>query len=345
MASQEKSMPFIKNLASSGLYFPFSPPKQPPLLLLANQFPTKSSDRKTRTAALASLRTFLSSPQVSTRLTTLDVLKLWKGLFYALWMCDRPLPQQQLCDELSAPLLAVLPPDVVGRWLRGFWATMAREWTTGIDVLRMEKFLLLVRRVLGASLSWMRAREQEAPPPARKTRGSRKRTAEGEEKKTTTDAAAAPPRWDKERADVVLALLSDWPFRPDEETRRGVEGDDDDDDVDDADAELMPKFVPAGLKLHALDIWVDEAERAGLLLQAEDGDRDENESEEEDEGILSGRQVVERINELVERLRAETRSTAVRIRSKESLADERLPWNKPEEEEEGEDGEWGGLDD
>lgn len=287
------------------------------------------------------------------------MLKLWKGLFYALWMCDRPLPQQQLCDELSS-LLAVLPSadgDVVGRWLRGFWATMAREWTTGIDVLRMEKFLLLVRRVLGVSLSWMRpAREQQAlQPAAKKTTGSRKRTADGAEKKTSTTATtttATPPRWDTQRVDLVLALLADWPLRPDEETRRGEEGEEDDG--------LMPKFVPVGLKLHVLDIWVDEAERAGLLLNDDDEEEKEEEGGEngdekrrkkgeegkEEEGTLSGKQVLERVNELIDRLRAETRSTAVRIRSKESQADERLPWNKTEEGGEGdEDGEWGGLDD
>lgn len=261
------------------------------------------------------------------------MLKLWKGLFYALWMCDRPLPQQQLCDELSHSLLAVLPDPAVAPWLRGFWATMAREWTTGIDVLRMEKFLLLVRRVLGAGLAWMRSREAEEAPA--KKRGSRKRTADGGEKKTAATRTAAPPRWDKERVDVVLALLADWPLRPDEETRRGEDDDEED--------ELMPKFVPAGLKLHVLDIWVDEAERVGLLEEEEEKEKEGEKKQNED--TLSGREVLERINELVDRLRAETRSTAVRLRSKESLADERLPWNKTEGGEGAEDGEWGGLDD
>lgn len=320
------------------------------------------SDRKTRTAALTSLQTFLSAKHISTSLQTLDILKLWKGLFYALWMCDRPLPQQQLCSDLAA-LTWVLPDAAVAPWLRGFWATMAREWTTGIDVLRMEKFLLLVRRMLAVSLVWMQARAGEEEeqkqqkqqnknknrsPKKKATRGAvaagTKRTADGEGK------GAEVVRWNKERVEAGLVLLADWPFRPDEESR-----------VEEDEEGLMPKFVPAGLKLHALDIWVDEAEKAGLLEMGPGEEVEKRDGQEEGETgkkatgkgqleTLSGGEVLRCINELVEKLHEEARSTAVRIRSKDSLADERLPWNKTEagddeeEEEDDDDGEWGGLD-
>lgn len=311
-----------------------------------------SKDRKIRTAALESLRTFLSAKHISTALSTLDILKLWKGLFYALWMCDRPLPQQQLCADLAA-LIWVLPTTgadedekakVVVSWLRGFWATMAREWTTGIDVLRMEKFLLLVRRVLGASLVWMQVRQDEAEeepsqqkrnqsPSKRSTRG-RKRAANGEAKKSTTTmtGANAAVRWNKTRVDAVLGLLADWPFRPEEESKPSAEAED---------SELMPKMVPVGLKLHALDIWVDEAEKAGLLSLSEDDA--ENGTTTEEDADPTSRLVLERLNGLVRTLNAETQAPAVRIRSKESLADERLPWNQKMDKDD--DGEWGGLED
>lgn len=352
MASQEKSMPFIKNLASSGpsrhplpLHQLTPPPHQERKRRRRGETsrPTNRTifkDRKTRTAALTSLRTFLSAKHISTSLTTLDILKLWKGLFYAMWMCDRPLPQQQLCNDLSE-LVWALPDDcaVVAPWLRGFWATMAREWTTGIDVLRMEKFLLLVRRVLGASLAWMQARQQPAAASKktkRTTRAGKKRGADGEDKSAAEEKKDVR-RWDRERVGAVLTLLADWPFRADEESRHEEEED-----------ALMPKLVPTGLKLHVLDIWVDEAEKAGLLEgDCEDDKKEEEEEEEEEEDTLPGRKVIQRINELVDKLREQTLSKAVRIRSKESLADERLPWNKKEAggEEGGEDGEWGGLDD
>lgn len=68
-------------------------------------------------------------------------------------MCDRPRPQAALCAELAA-LVAVLPPPARIPFLRAFWQTMAREWTS-IDVLRVEKFLLLVRRYVRAMFGLM----------------------------------------------------------------------------------------------------------------------------------------------------------------------------------------------
>ncbi len=195
-------------------------------------------------------------------LSILEIMKLWKGLFYALWMADRAIPQQNLAAELAS-LLAIQPRAGVVPWLRGFWATMAREWT-GIDVLRLEKFLLLVRRVLGASFAWMKASEGG---------------------------------WDEARVRDVLGLLREWPFALEEAPE----------DED----ELMPKAIPAGMKVHVLDIWIDEAEKVGLL-------------EDDDES----RDVLRRIGALAEALEKGTTATAVRIRAKEALADERLPWNK-----------------
>ena len=245
-------------------------------------------------------------------------------------MCDRPLPQQALCQDL-ADLIWILPEPAVIPWLRGFWATMAREWTTGIDVLRMEKFLLLVRRMLASSLVWMQLRE-----PAKKTSRTKKRAADG-------SVASPSVRFDDKRVEQMLGLLSDWPFRPDEESRKEEE-----EDV------LMPKIVPVGLKLHVLDIWVDEAEKAHILEEScgpevgdGGGDKEKEESKDRPQD-----EVLQRLSDLVETLQSTTLSPAVRKRSKESLLDERLPRKRQQEECEdsgggdgGDDGdEWAGLD-
>lgn len=94
--------------------------------------------------------------------------------------------------------------------------------------------------------------------------------------------------------------------------------------------------VPAGLKLHVLDVWVDEMEKAGV---------------EEDS-------VVEKLMEPVRRLVKESVVKSVRVRAKETVEDERLRdegrrWateeEKAEEDEdddgEGEEGDFGGFDD
>ncbi|KAK5634472.1 hypothetical protein RRF57_010185 [Xylaria bambusicola] len=223
-------------------------------------------DRKTRTSALESLRTFVSAAATSSRLTHLDNLKLWKGLYYSLWMCDRPIPQQNLCAELAG-LISVLPDEAVGPWLAAFWETVGREWT-GIDVYRLEKFMLLVRRMLGASLAWV-------------CEVLAKEAATEETKKSRRSLV---------RIDALLENLASWPFETEDNLSK----------------------VPVGLRLHVLDIWIDEVEKLGLLDAEKTGE--------------PGRQFLDRLGLLIE---AQTRSTCkpVRLRAKEMLADDRLPWN------------------
>ncbi|KAI0406230.1 nucleolar protein,Nop52-domain-containing protein [Xylaria palmicola] len=255
MASSTSDMPFIRQLASS--------------------------DRPERAAALESLRTFLGAAAISSRLTRLDHLKLWKGLYYSLWMCDRPVPQQNLCAELAA-LVDVLPDDpaAVAPWLAAFWETVGREWT-GIDVYRLEKFMLLVRRVLAAGLAWACADLPDDDDAGGKTKtktkkGSRRREGHG-----------------GGRIDALLENLAAWPLETGDDLSR----------------------VPVGLRLHVLDIWVDEVEKLGLLDAEKTGE--------------PGRRFLDRLRALVE---AQTRSTCkpVRMRAKETLADDRLPSNAGE---------------
>ncbi|KAI9814480.1 MAG: hypothetical protein M1832_005886 [Thelocarpon impressellum] len=114
-----------------------------------------ANDRPTRDKAVASLRTYLGGRRT---LTELELLKLWKGLFFCMWMSDRPRTQQRLAADLAS-LVAILPRENTTPFLQAFWTTMAREWN-GIDVLRMDKFLHLTRAYLSASfqhlttLSW-----------------------------------------------------------------------------------------------------------------------------------------------------------------------------------------------
>lgn len=233
-----------------------------------------------------------------------------------MWMCDRPLPQQALAQDL-ADLIYVLPDKnekAVVAWLRGFWAIMAREWT-GIDVLRMDKFLLLVRRVLGASLGWMKNREEK-----KEEVGGKKRGKDGEEKKKSKKETKAG-RWNKKRVDAVVGVLGEYPFVLEADAKGRKEEVDEEDEEEEGDdekedeEELTPAFVPVGLKIHVLDIWVDECEKVGLIP---------GEDEEEDE---EAKAIVHRITQLVDELEKGTISPAVRIRAKQSLLDDRLPWN------------------
>ncbi|KAF8544317.1 hypothetical protein BDD12DRAFT_915508 [Trichophaea hybrida] len=111
-----------------------------------------ASDRPTRDKAVASLKTYLTASRTFTKT---DLLKLWKGLFYCFWLSDRPRPQQALANDL-AELLSPMNEANSVTFYRAFWETITREWS-GIDVLRIDKFLLLVRRYLAVGFRYCKA--------------------------------------------------------------------------------------------------------------------------------------------------------------------------------------------
>ncbi|KAE9968491.1 hypothetical protein BLS_005843 [Venturia inaequalis] len=108
-----------------------------------------ANEKRVRDKAVESLRSYLRH---RTSISELELLKLWKGLYYCMWMSDKPRNQQQLARDLAS-LVDDLPKEVVVPFLDAFWKTMSREWG-GIDVLRMDKFLYLVRQYLNASFSF-----------------------------------------------------------------------------------------------------------------------------------------------------------------------------------------------
>jgi ribosomal RNA-processing protein 1 len=56
-----------------------------------------------------------------------------------------------MCTSLASLISTIHAPNRA-EFVRGFWMTMKREWTN-IDVLRMEKFLLLTRRVVAVQFA------------------------------------------------------------------------------------------------------------------------------------------------------------------------------------------------
>jgi ribosomal RNA-processing protein 1 len=255
MAEHESQMPFIRNLASSGSSYPILSPR------VSLTFP----DRKLRTSSLESLSTFLSS---RSNLSDVDAQKLWKGLFYALWMTDRPIPQQRLATDL-ANLLFTLKPACAIPWLRAFWVVVGAQWT-GIDVYRLEKFLLLVRRVFASHVRLARERG-----------------------------------WKDGDVEAIVGVLEEFPFEKEGDLRKS----------------------PVGIRLHALDIWVDELEREEALGQPE------------------AEKFVKSLGDVVIALKR-CPVKPVRARAAESYEDERLPWVQAASGDEmEEDDEWGGIDD
>lgn len=142
------------------------------------------AEKRTRDKAVKNLAAFLSqAPENALSKSEMD--KLWKGIFYCallsaplfcgyplrqtgFWMSDKPLVQQALASELAELLLTIGSTTTSLVFLRGFWATIVREWN-GIDRLRyvswlsfllnthavclyrIDKYYMLIRRFVNAS--------------------------------------------------------------------------------------------------------------------------------------------------------------------------------------------------
>ncbi|XP_015265253.1 PREDICTED: ribosomal RNA processing protein 1 homolog B [Gekko japonicus] len=79
-----------------------------------------------------------------------EFLKIWKGLFYCMWMQDKPLLQEELSNNISQLIHVIENIDARHLFIETFWQTMNREWN-GIDRLRLDKFYMLIRMVLRQS--------------------------------------------------------------------------------------------------------------------------------------------------------------------------------------------------
>jgi len=73
-------------------------------------------------------------------------MRLWKGLYYCMWMSDKPLVQEELAEELGS-LIHCFPDIKVGiQFFRNFLETMCLEWF-GIDQWRIDKFMMVSRLI------------------------------------------------------------------------------------------------------------------------------------------------------------------------------------------------------
>nr|XP_055071317.1 ribosomal RNA processing protein 1 homolog B isoform X1 [Misgurnus anguillicaudatus] len=107
-----------------------------------------SNEKPIRSKALLKLRKYISvrSEKEQGGFSEDELLKIWKGLFYCLWMQDLPLLQEELSTKISGLLHSFRTVDSQFLYFKTFLQTMKREWN-GIDRLRMDKFYQCVRFV------------------------------------------------------------------------------------------------------------------------------------------------------------------------------------------------------
>lgn len=73
-------------------------------------------------------------------------MRIWKGLFYSMWMSDKPLPQENLANKIAQLMHTFDNVGVSYQFFAAFLKTMANEWNS-IDQWRIDKFMMLVRKV------------------------------------------------------------------------------------------------------------------------------------------------------------------------------------------------------
>ncbi|XP_041699647.1 ribosomal RNA processing protein 1 homolog B isoform X2 [Coregonus clupeaformis] len=137
-----------------------APIQQEPEIQFAQRL--ASNEKPMRTKAIKKLRKYISvrSQKIKGGFESDELLKLWKGLFYCLWMQDKPLLQEELSNQISGLMHNFQNIQSQFLFLETFLQTIKREWT-GIDRLRMDKFFQLVRFVFKNTFEMMKRKEWE----------------------------------------------------------------------------------------------------------------------------------------------------------------------------------------
>ncbi|RAO65614.1 uncharacterized protein BHQ10_001626 [Talaromyces amestolkiae] len=318
-----------------------------------------SSDRKTRDKAFESLTLFLKARK---DLSLLELLKVWRGLFFCFYHSDRPLTQQALARALSYSLVPSLPRESRLRFLRAFWITIGTEFHN-LDRLRLDKYLFLIRCYVGVAFEiYLKGKindksETGKEEEEKQDEGNKKRKRTGEDKtkngkrrkqsggNNNEATSAQGGKWTE--LESYISLLEEGPLCPinfdPKEQKPGKD-------------EIAMPHGPDGLRYHITDIWLDELEKVVSSYDSDD-------KSEENVPVKDRLDVpIELLLRPFEKLKKESQTKSVRVKVvSEVLDDERLvEWGfkerkkkrsvgsgdeEDDEEEEDENASWDGFDD
>lgn len=116
------------------------------------------TDKKVRDKGFKNLRNWLRK---HTELERLDYLKLWRGLYFGMWMSDKRPVQQDLAVQMAL-LINDIPKAKQGMWLDTFWETMQASWEK-LDKHRLSKYLLFIRIVVAEAFKVVRIGGWQSP--------------------------------------------------------------------------------------------------------------------------------------------------------------------------------------
>ena len=110
-----------------------------------------SPDKEIRDKTVASLINYVATLQ---SITEMEMLKLWKALYYCMWLSDKAPIQMELAHALSGLFKSFKEKHYAVLYFSIFFRTMVREWTL-LDQHRINKFYTLIRLMLREGLSSM----------------------------------------------------------------------------------------------------------------------------------------------------------------------------------------------
>lgn len=106
------------------------------------------------TALKKDVQKWIVSNSSNPALDLMEMMKLWKALYYTAWMGDKPFVQMDISETLSSFIKSFTSYKGVHLYLEAFFRTIEREWH-GIDIWRMDKFYLLIRAMLCGYMKWL----------------------------------------------------------------------------------------------------------------------------------------------------------------------------------------------
>uniref|UniRef100_A0A224X9N4 Putative nucleolar protein n=1 Tax=Panstrongylus lignarius TaxID=156445 RepID=A0A224X9N4_9HEMI len=117
------------------------------------------NDRTLRDRALKRLNKWLISKSKSEIGITEDgFIRIWRGLFYSVWMSDKPLVQEEVVEAISNLMHCFNKFSEAQTFIMCFFQTLSETWF-GLDAHRLDKYLMLVRRFLRQSFVLMESYE------------------------------------------------------------------------------------------------------------------------------------------------------------------------------------------
>ncbi|KAH0518112.1 Ribosomal RNA processing protein 1-like protein B [Microtus ochrogaster] len=122
-----------------------------------------SSEKGVRDRAVRKLRQYLSARTQSDTggFSQDELLKIWRGLFYCMWVQDEPLLQEELANIISQLIHVVHGSEAQHLFLQTFWQTMNREWEETTDELQLDKYCMLIHLVLRQSFEVLKRKAWE----------------------------------------------------------------------------------------------------------------------------------------------------------------------------------------